>query len=273
MIDSHVHFWKFDPVRDSWINDDMEVLQRDFLPKDLERVAMKNGVDGVVAVQADQSEKETQFLCEIASETNLIKGVVGWVDLKDRNLNVKLQEYSEIKVIKGFRHILQAEDPEFMLQPNFIDGVRTLKQFNFTYDILIYYDQLRETIEFLEKLPDQKFIIDHCAKPPVANGEIKGWEESIREIAKNKNVYCKVSGLVTEAKWHHWSKEEIYPYIDVVMDCFGFDRVVFGSDWPVIYTSASYYIWIRLMKEYMQRFNKQQQDQFFSENAKRFYRL
>ncbi len=273
MIDAHVHFWNFDPVRDAWIGDDMEVLQRDFLPEDLERVAVRNGVEGVVAVQADQSEKETHFLCELASQNDLIKGVVGWVNLKDKDLEKKLHQYSTNKIIKGFRHILQAEEAGFMLQPDFISGVRTLKQFDFTYDILVYHDQLPEVLQFVDQLPNQKLMIDHCAKPNIANGDIVQWEENMKTISGNKNVYCKVSGLATEAHWHRWKKEEIYPYLDVVMECFGNERVVYGSDWPVIYTSASYHIWINVLKEYMQQFGRHQQDNFFSENAKRFYNL
>ncbi len=273
MIDSHVHFWQFNPIKDAWINDDMEVLQRDFLPIDLERVAARHGIDGVVAVQADQSEAETKFLSKLASQNSFIKGIVGWVDLCNKNLGERLSEYSMDPLIKGFRHILQAEGTGYMLKPEFIEGVKALKKFGLTYDILVYHNQLQEVSLLLEKLPDQKFIVDHCAKPPIANGDMKEWMRNMRVIAENKNVYCKISGLVTEAKWHRWSREDIYPYLDVVMDCFGNDRVVFGSDWPVIYTSATYNIWIHLLKNFMQQFDESQQDNFFSENAKRFYDL
>lgn len=273
MIDAHVHFWQFDPLRDAWMNDNMEILQRDFLPKDLERIAAKYDVDGVIAVQADQSGRETNFLCRLSSTHKIIKGVVGWVDLLQKNLDEILEHYSKIKVLKGFRHILQAEPPGFMLQRKFIEGVKALKHNDFTYDILVYHKQLPEVIQFLEKLPDQKLIIDHCAKPAIKKGDIKKWESQMRIIAEYTDVYCKISGLVTEAHWHKWHQEDFYPYLDVVMECFGSERIVFCSDWPVIYTSATYGKWINVMKEYMKQFSKQQQDKFFSENAQRFYNI
>lgn len=273
MIDAHVHFWQFDPVKDAWINDDMEVLQRDYLPKDLERIAAKYDVEGVIAVQADQHEKETEFLCMLAANHEFIKGVVGWVDLTDANIRQTLYRYSETKAIKGFRHILQAETPGFMLQSNFIEGLKALKPFEFTYDILVYHKQLPEVIQLLEQLPDQKFIIDHCGKPAIGNEDIKKWEHNLQTIAQHQNVYCKVSGLATEATWHKWAKEDLVPYLDVAIDSFGLERVVFGSDWPVVYTSASYGKWFNVIREYMQQFDKDQQNNFFSENARRFYNL
>lgn len=273
MIDTHVHFWQFEPLRDTWINEEMEVLQRDFFPRDLERMAGKFHIDGVVAVQADQSEKETEFLCTLASQNKIIKGIVGWVDLKAVNLKEKFQQYSKISIIKGFRHILQAEEPDYMLHPKFVEGVKLLKEFNFTYDVLVQNKQLPEVIKLIEKLPDQKFIIDHCAKPAIAKRQIENWEQNLKIIAENKNVYCKISGLVTEAIWHGWNKKDFYPYLDVAVKCFGPERIVFGSDWPVIYLSASYGKWIGLMKDYMSQFNHSEQDEFFSENAKRFYDL
>lgn len=271
MIDAHVHFWQYNPSRDTWINDDMEILQRDFLPKDLERIAAKYDVDGVIAVQADQSEIETNFLCALSSAHQIIKGVVGWVDLMEKNLDEKLYNYSKIQIVKGFRHILQAESPGFMLQPNFIEGVKALRQFDFTYDILIYYKQLPELIKLLEKLPDQKLIIDHCAKPSIKNGDIKKWESDIQIIAAHENVYCKVSGLVTEAHLHNWHKEDFYPYVDIVMKYFGQEKIVFGSDWPVLYASANYGKWMNVIQSYMQQFNQPEREKFFSENAQRFY--
>lgn len=273
MIDAHVHFWKYDPVRDSWIGDNMEVLQRDFLPVDFVRLADKNGVKGVVAVQADQSETETSFLCMLADNYPLIKGVVGWVDLCAKDVEYKLDHYARNRIIKGFRHILQGEESSFMLQPAFVNGVKKLDTFNFTYDILVYHNQLPQVIQLLDKLPDQKLIVDHCAKPSIVSGGIKDWEKDIRVIASHPNVYCKISGLVTEARWHQWKKEDFFPYIDVIVDSFGTDRIVFGSDWPVIYTSADYGKWVSVLKDYLQHFSQAEQEAFFSENVIRFYGL
>lgn len=274
MIDAHVHFWMYEPIRDSWINDEMEVIQRDFLPADLERFAPKFGLEGVIAVQADQSEAETSFLLNLAEQHQIIKGVVGWTDLRAGNLEDKLDKFGSHKKLKGFRHILQAEENEFMLNPSFIEGVRKLHPFHFTYDILVYYKQLPEVIRLLEKLPEQKLVIDHCAKPPIATGEMKNWAGDIRRIAADfPHVYCKISGLVTEASWHRWEKEDLIPYIDMVADSFGKNRIMFGSDWPVIYAGSHYGKWLKLMQEYMSQFSKPEQDAFFSGNAREFYNL
>lgn len=273
MIDTHVHFWKFDPVRDGWISEDMEVLQRDYLPEDIERICNRYGIAGVIAVQAAQTEAETEFLCSLAAENAIIKGVVGWTDLKSAHLPEKLKEYSGNDMVKGFRHILQGEDDGYMLSPDFIRGIKALKAFGFTYDILVYHYQLREVVKFLEKVPNQRFILDHCAKPPVSTGEIKTWAENMKEVSEHPEVTCKISGLVTEAAWHKWEEEDLYPYLDVVMDCFGAERVVYGSDWPVIYTSAFYGKWLHVLQEYMAQFTGEEQKAFFGGNARRFYGL
>ncbi len=274
MLDSHVHFWQYEPVRDRWINDEMEVIQRDFLPTDMERLALKFDLDGVVAVQADQSVAETTFLLDLADNHPLIKGVVGWTDLLANDLDDILLRYKQYEKLKGFRHILQAEVNEFMLNSEFIEGVKRLHSSHYTYDILVYFNQLPQVMQFLDKLPDQKLIIDHCAKPPITSGEMKNWESDMRSIAASfPHVYCKISGLVTEAGWHQWKKEELFPYIDVVVKNFGTDRIMFGSDWPVIYVSAHYGKWLALLQDYMSQFSKEDQDAFFSENARRFYQI
>ncbi|HXS56378.1 MAG TPA: amidohydrolase family protein [Hanamia sp.] len=277
-IDSHVHFWKYDAVKDAWITDDMKLLQRDFFPKDIELQLHENSVDGVIAVQADQSEAETDFLIALARENSLIKGVVGWVDLQDEQVELRLQHYSEFAVVKGFRHIVQGAPAGFLKGQSFMNGVRQLKKFDFTYDVLIYENQLEEAIEFVNEFPGQKFIIDHCAKPAIKNKKVTdtigiGWKRGMQEIAQNENVFCKLSGLVTEAAWNEWNDKDFYPYLDVVFESFGTDRLVFGSDWPVMMLSATYAKWINLLEQYLSAFSIEERRAIFAENAIKFYKI
>ncbi len=273
MIDTHVHFWNYNKVKDAWITDDMKLLQRDFLPGHLRTELKENKVDGVVAVQADQSEKETTFLFELAKKNPEIKGIVGWVDLQNENIEKRLFFYSQSHIIKGFRHIIQAESEGFLKRKKFLHGIKLLKNFNFTYDILIYENQLNEVIGFLNKFTHQKFIIDHCAKPAIKNKSINNWKKGMQEISQNKNVYCKLSGLTTEADWNTWKEKDFYPYLDFVFECFGTDRLMFGSDWPVVLVSGNYTKWKNLLEKYMRNFSAEEKEKIFTENAIQFYNL
>lgn len=271
-IDTHVHFWKYDRQRDAWM-DDMKVLQQDYIPQNIESVLRRNDVEGCVAVQADQSELETRFLCELAKTHALIKGVVGWVDLQADNVEDRLLHFSENSIIKGYRHIVQSEPHDFLLRKDFQRGVKALKTFNYTYDILIYHYQLRPALEFVSKLPDQPMVIDHCAKPDIKHKEIDNWAKLLREIAKNPNIYCKLSGLFTEANWKAWSAGDFYPYLDVAFDAFGTDRLMYGSDWPVILVSGLYVQWKSLLEKYMENFEEEEREKVLGLNAMRFYKL
>jgi L-fuconolactonase len=278
MIDAHVHFWNYDKVKDAWITDEMKILQRNFLPENLKGALPENELQGIVAVQADQSENETQFLLNLAKEHDLIKGIVGWVDLQNKNVGNKLLYYSECATIKGFRHIVQAEPEGFLKKELFLNGIALLQNFGFTYDILIYEKQIKETIDFVNKFPSQKFIIDHCAKPQIKNKSVTdpiaiGWETGMKEIAQNKNVFCKVSGLITEAKWNEWDENDLYPYLDVVFENFGIERILFGSDWPVMLLSGNYLQWKNLLQNYMNQFSTEERQKVFAENAIQFYNL
>lgn len=273
-IDAHQHFWKFDPVRDSWITDDMSVLRRDFLPGDLQPLLQQHGFDGCVAVQADQSEEETRFLVDLAKENNFIKGVVGWVDLQADNIEERLEHFKQYEVVKGFRHILQGEKQrDLMLHARFKKGIARLEQFNFTYDILIFPDQLKFATQLVSSFPRQKFIIDHLAKPCIKAKQIEEWKKEMLQIAQYENVYCKVSGLVTEADWQNWKKEDLIPYLDVVVEAFGSNRIVFGSDWPVSLLAGSYEKVVGVVADYFASFSKAEQEQFFGQNAIQFYNL
>lgn len=272
-IDSHVHFWKFNRTRDAWITDDMKVLQQDYLPEHLSLTLKRNGVDGVVAVQASQEEVETRFLCELAKTHPEVMGVVGWIDLRADDVEERLQHFAQYPQIKGYRHIVQGEPDDFLLDAGFQRGIRALQPFNYTYDILIYPKQLPAAIAFVEAFPDQRFVIDHCAKPVIRKKEIEDWASHINTIAQQPNVYCKLSGLLTEAVWKEWSAGDFYPYLDVVFDAFGTDRLMFGSDWPVILLSGMYVQWKSLVEKYMEKLPEEVKEQVMGQNARDFYNL
>lgn len=273
-VDAHQHFWQFDPVRDNWINEDMAAIQKDFMPQDLQPLLAENGFDGCVAVQADQSEEQTNFLVRLAEQHPFIKGVVGWVDLQAENITERLQHFSQYKIIKGFRHVLQGEPQrDLMLSPAFVRGIKALKEFDFTYDILIFLDQLIYSKNLAAQFPEQKFVIDHLAKPHIKKKEIKEWTLDIESIAKLPNVHCKVSGMVTEADWKGWQKEDFRPYMDVIVENFGIDRILFGSDWPVCLVAASYKEVVDIVQDYFSAFSDSEQAKVFGGNAVSFYNL
>ena len=273
-IDSHQHFWKYHSVKDAWISDDMKVIQRDFLPVDLLPLLEENGIDGCVAIQADQSEEETFFLLELAQNNDFIKGVVGWVDLRGDNLESRLHHFSKYPKLKGFRHIVQAEANEnFLLQEDFCNGIAQLEKYNFTYDILIFPKHLDVAFDFVKKFPNQKFVIDHLAKPDFKQADFSEWERGIRKIASCPDVYCKVSGLVTEADWKHWKTRDFTYCLDVVTEAFGINRLLFGSDWPVSLLAATYKESFSIVEHYFSRFSKEEQNKFWGINAIEFYNL
>jgi L-fuconolactonase len=275
MIDAHQHFWRFDPVRDSWIGPEMSVIQRDFLPQDLEPVLQRVGIRGSVVVQSDQSEAENEFQLAHAARHDFIRGVVGWVDLQSPFVEEKLAFYRAFPKLKGFRHELQGEkDRALMLKPAFKRGVELLKKYGFTYDILIYPDQLGYTREFAAVFPDQPMVIDHIAKPYIRDRKITAeWKAAIRAVAAHEHVYCKISGMVTEADWKRWKPEDLKPYIDTVVEAFGTGRIMYGSDWPVCLVAATYEQVFQTAKDYFSSFSADEQKAFFEGNATRFYNL
>ena len=273
VIDSHVHFWKYDKKTYDWIDNTMKTLQQDYLPEHLALVSKRNNVDGVVAVQATQSEMETHFLVELAKTHSIIKGVVGWVDLQADNVADRLQYFSQYPIIKGYRHVVQGEPLDFLARTNFRRGVAALKAYNYTYDILIFHHQLQPAIDFVRAFPDQPFVVDHCAKPDIRHKKIDDWKAGIQEIAKFPNVSCKLSGLFTETNWKEWSAADFFPYLDVVFEAFGTDRLMFGSDWPVMLLSGIYVQWKSLLEKYMESFSSEDREKVFGSNAIQFYNL
>jgi len=273
-IDSHQHFWQYSPSSHSWINDEMQVLKRDFLPSDLEPLLTSRGMDGCVAVQAAQHERETDFLIHLADQHSFIKGVVGWVDLRAKNVEARLSHYAQFPVLKGFRHIVQDEpDPHFLLQPDFCRGIEALQKFGFTYDILVYPIHLEVAYLFASRFPEQPFVVDHLAKPYIKQQEIEPWASQMRKLASLPHVYCKLSGMVTEADWKHWHSRDFKPYTEVILEAFGAERVMIGSDWPVCLLAGNYGRVIHLGEELISALNPTDRTKIMGGNAARFYNL
>jgi len=274
IIDSHHHFWKYDPIEYDWIDDSMKVIRKDFLPESLELTIREAGVDGVISVQARQSVEETSWLLEMARQNKFIKGVVGWLPLINDDIEVELEKYSGNKLLKGLRHVIQGEpDPKFMLRKDFNSGVSLLKKYSMAYDILIVERQLPNMIRFVDQHPDQVFVLDHIAKPLIAKHELSLWKENIQELARRENVSCKISGMVTEADFNSWTPPQLQPYFDVVLEAFGADRLLFGSDWPVCLVATSYKNWMKLVQKSISELSKIEQAQIMGENAIRLYQL
>ena len=272
-VDAHQHFWNFDPLRDSWITEDMEVIRHDFLPHDLKPLMDANGLNSCIAVQADQSENETDFLLGLASENEFIKGVVGWIDLCADTIHERLEYYSQFPKLKGFRHILQAEPIEFILKPEFQRGITALQVYGFTYDILIYPQHLPVIPDLIRGGNEQKFILDHLGKPNIKNGASTTWATDLKKLASHKNVFCKLSGMVTEADHRTWKKEDIFPYMDKALELFGPERLLFGTDWPVCRLAASYDQVCDLMNDYLGKLTIHEQELIWGKNAALFYQL
>ena len=273
IIDAHQHFWKYNPVRDSWITDSMKVIRKDFLPKDLKPILDANGVDGCIAVQADQSEEETEFLLKCAQENPFLKGVVGWVDLMAGNVEERLANYSRNEYFKGVRHIVQAEKDDFLLNKDFQNGVGKLSQYGLSYDLLIYPRQFPATLEMVEKFPNQIFVLDHIAKPSVSEKLDAEWVKNILLLSKHENVFCKISGMVTETKNFEWVKSDFTPYLASVVSAFGTDRLLYGSDWPVCLLAADYREVLGIIVDYFQNFSTLEKSKIFALNAIKAYNL
>jgi|SRR5271165_5574041 len=273
-IDAHQHFWIYNPAEYDWIDNSMAALRRDFLPNDLKLDLDKNGFHGSVAVQARQTLEETHWLLKLAERSPWILGVVGWVDLRSPDVRAQLKALSHNPKLVGVRHVVQSEpDDRFLLQPDFLRGVSTLEEFGLAYDILIYAKHLPVAAEFVKRFPRQRFVLDHLAKPPIKNGTIDLWAQGIKRLSDFPNVFCKLSGLVTEADWQRWEPAQIIPFLDVAFEAFGPDRLMIGSDWPVCLVAASYPRVVEVVKTYLLERKPDCREGVLGGNAQRFWRL
>jgi L-fuconolactonase len=273
-IDAHQHFWIYSPREYDWIDDSMAVLRRDFLPNHLRLELESSGFRGSVAVQARQTLEETRWLLELADSAPWILGVVGWVDLRSPDIRSQLKVLAQNPKLVGIRHIVQSEpDDRFLLQPDFLRGISALEEFDLAYDILIYTKHLPVAAEFVQRFPRQRFVLDHLAKPPIKSGDIDLWAQGIRRLAEFPNLFCKVSGLVTEADWLHWEPEQLIPFLDVAFEAFGPGRLMVGSDWPVCLVAASYARWVEVLKAYLGGQKQECRDGVLGGNARRFWGL
>ncbi|MCA5003548.1 amidohydrolase family protein [Sphingobacterium bovistauri] len=273
-IDTHQHFWIYDPNRDTWITDNMSSIQRNFLPNDIAQTLKDNNFDGVVAVQASQSNKESHFLAELAQAYKMIKGVVGWVDLHSPQIDEYLDEYQKYNIIKGFRHVIEGEeDGNFLSTDEFLNGIQSLTKYDYTYDLLIRPRHYESTLHCVRANPNQKFMLDHIAKPPIKSQEFEEWALFIQDLSSYPNVYCKISGLATEADWTNWRLDHFTQYVDHVIKCFGKNRICYGSDWPVCLLASSYEQSIEIVQDKLKYFTQAELDLFWGLNAVNFYSL
>jgi L-fuconolactonase len=273
-IDSHQHFWNYNTSEYGWISNDMGILQKDYLPEHLKSELSSMGFNGSIAVQARQSLEETQWLLNLAEQNNIIKGVVAWVDLCSPKIEVQLKQFSKHPKLVGVRHVIHDEENiDFILRQDFLTGISLLKKFDLTYDILIFPKHLTNTIQFVSQFPEQVFVIDHIAKPFIKDKKVSPWKEDIEKLAEFKNVYCKLSGMVTEANIQNWKPEDLLPYLDVVFEAFGSDRLMIGSDWPVCKLAGSYSEVMNVVVTYIEKYSEKDKNNILGGNAIKAYRL
>ena len=273
-IDAHHHFWRYDPAEYGWIDDSMPVLRRDYLPADLEPEIRRLGIDGVISVQARQTLGETRWLVELANRHDFIRGVVGWVPLADPNLRAHLDALADERALKAVRHVVQDEpDDSFILGAAFNAGVAALAEYQLAYDVLIFERHLPLAVEFVDRHPQQVFVVDHLAKPRVKDGQLEPWRTNLRALAEREHVYCKLSGLATEADHEAWTEPQLLPYLETALEAFGPRRLMFGSDWPVSLLACTFPAWYELVERLAARLSAAEQARIFGGTAAEAYRL
>ncbi len=273
VIDSHHHFWNYDPVEFDWIDESMRSIRRSFLPDDLKDQISTVGIDGVISVQARQTLEETDFLLKQAEANYFIKAVVGWLPLANKNINKLLERYSDAPELKSVRHVVQGEASGFLDGEAFNNGINSLKAYDLVYDVLIFEHQLEETIRFVDRHPNQAFVLNHIAKPKIKINQLEPWKENLVELAKRENVTCKISGMVTEADFHHWKEQQLNPYIDTILEAFGSSRLMFGSDWPVCLVACNYKQWYDLIRKFIQPLSSTEQADIMGNTAIKTYKI
>ncbi len=272
-IDAHHHFWHYTPDEYGWIDDAMASIRRDFLPSDLAPEIAAAGIDAVISVQARQTLSETHFLLALATAHTWISGVVAWVPLTDAHAGERLADIARQPKLKGIRHVLQAEPDTYMDRPDFNVGLSQLRALNLAYDILIYHHQIPAAIRLVDRHPEQVFVVDHIAKPAIRTGELQPWARNLNELARRPNVFCKLSGVVTEAEYATWTYEQILPYLEAALEAFTPARLMFGSDWPVCLVATTYLDWVRTIERLTEKLSAAERQAIFCDTATRAYRL
>ncbi len=273
-VDAHQHFWKYSPETHDWINDEMKVIRKDFGPTELGAILQANNINGCVAIQADETEKETSFLLEIADKHPFVKSVVGWMDLLVDDPAERLHHWKKYKKLAGFRAIMQGqEDSKYLTNSLFQKNVQLLVAADLTYDLLVFHDQFPSLIRFVEKLPDNRMILDHIGKPDIKNKQIKQWKDNIRILAQHPGIYCKLSGMITEADFKHWTYEDLKPYMEIAAEYFGIDRICFGTDWPVCLVAGTYTEVVSIMHKFSEQLNTSEKEKLMGGNTIKFYKI
>jgi L-fuconolactonase len=274
IIDAHHHLWKFNEADYAWMDKSMSILKKDYLPADLEKQLGGTDVVGTVVIQARQNLDETRWLLEMAGRYPFIKGVVGWFDLCSENLQAQLNEFTDNRRLVGARHVIHDEpDDDFMLRPTFVKGMEKLVQYNLSYDLLLFPKHLQRAFELVSLFPDQRFVLDHLSKPFIKAGIMDPWREEIAALASQSNVWCKISGMVTEADHEHWKYEDFIPYLDTVIEAFGTDRIMLGSDWPVCRLAGEYHQVMDIPARYFNDLDPSDMEKIFSLNCIECYEL
>lgn len=271
-IDAHQHFWHYNPAEHVWMTDAMSCLKRDLLPHDLRPLLEETGFDGTVAVQARQNLEETEWLLDLSDEHEFIKAVVGWVDLRSPKAEDQLEAFSRHPNLKAVRHVVHDERSDrFMLQQEFLRGLGLLAKFGLAYDLLLFARHIPVAVEVVERFPEQRFVLDHLGKPDIKSRTFTPWDRDIERLASFPNVFCKLSGMVTEAAWNEWTYDDFVPAMDRVLDAFGPDRVMIGSDWPVCTLSGTYEETMDIVTDYLGKFSSEIGDKVLGQNAASFY--
>lgn len=273
-IDSHQHFWHYNPAEHVWMTEQMGVLQQDYLPSDLKPLLRQIGFDACIAVQARQNLEETRWLLELADQYDMIQGVVGWVDLRSADLREQLEQFASHPKLVGVRHVVHDEaDDQFMLGEAFRRGIAALQQYDLSYDLLLFPKHLPVAVKLVEQFPEQRFVLDHIAKPDIAKQRFSPWKEDLIELAEFPQVACKLSGMVTEAEWQAWQPQDFHRYLDCVLEAFGPERVMIGSDWPVCQLSGDYASSMGIVINYVQQFSPEIRADILGGNCARIYQL
>lgn len=273
-IDSHQHFWKYNSSDYVWMTNSMDLLRHDHLPNDLQPQLAKIGFQGTIAVQARRLERETEWLLDLSAGYDFIQGVVGWVDFESPDFDRALEQFSAFPKFRGVRELIHdMADVDYAIGESHTWAIAKLEQFGLSYDLLLRPQHLRPALKLARQFPNQRFVVDHIAKPHIAQRQMQPWQEDLSALAKCPNVYCKLSGMVTEAAWTHWHDSTFRPYLDAVVDAFGTNRVMIGSDWPVCTLSGSYSATMDIVINYVAELSESEQDRVLGGNAAEFYHL